>query len=142
MFTLDTTRRILLATGTTDLRRGYNGLYALIQEQLRGDPLSGTIYVFCNRRRDALKLLCYDEGGLWVCGKRLEQGTFRWPSAGEQTVALTAAELQLLLSGIDLTFTQRRAWWQRPSTGTPPPVHASQSGPVVARDRVRVTVCA
>jgi transposase len=105
-------RTIFLATGVTDLRRGVSGLYAIILDQLQGEPLSGAVYGFCNRRRDTVKLFCYDAGGVWVCAKRLEQGTFRWPGAGERTARLTEAELVLLLSGIDLARTRVRRWWQ------------------------------
>ena len=105
-------RPIFLATGVTDLRLGYNGLYARIAEHLAQEPLGGAVFVFCNRRRDAVKLFCYDAGGFWVCAKRLEQGTFRWPGSGTRTVQLTATELKLLLSGIDLTRTRLRRWWQ------------------------------
>lgn len=105
-------RPIYLATGVTDLRLGYNGLYARIATSLGGEPLSGAVFVFCNRKRDALKIFCYDAGGFWVCAKRLEQGTFRWPGAGTRVVALSAAELELLLSGIDLTRTRLRRWWE------------------------------
>lgn len=105
-------RTIYLATGGTDLRRGVSGLYAIIVDQLRGEPLSGAVYGFCNRRRDTVKLFCYDAGGVWVCAKRLEQGTFRWPGAGERTVRLTEADLVLLLSGIDPARTRMRRWWQ------------------------------
>lgn len=112
MIGLASGRSIFLATGVTDLRRGYNGLYALILEQLAQEPLSGAIYGFCNRRRDAVKLFCYDAGGWWVCAKRLEQGTFRWPASGERAVQLTAADLHLLLSGIDPARTRLRRWWQ------------------------------
>jgi transposase len=105
-------RPIYLATGVTDLRLGYTGLYARVAEHLQQEPLSGALFVFCNRRKDAIKIFCYDEGGFWVCAKRLEQGTFRWPASGTRTVELRAADLQLLLSGIDLTRTRLRRWWQ------------------------------
>jgi transposase len=105
-------RAIYLATGVTDLRRGVSGLYAIILDQLRGEPLSGAVYAFCNRRRDTVKLFCYDAGGVWVCAKRLEQGTFRWPGVGERTVRLAEADLVLLLSGIDPARTRMRRWWQ------------------------------
>jgi transposase len=105
-------RAIFLATGVSDLRRGVSGLYALILEQLGGEPLSGAVFAFCNRRRDTVKLFCYDAGGVWVCAKRLEQGTYRWPSVGERTVRLTETDLTLLLSGIDPARTRLRRWWQ------------------------------
>ena len=105
-------RTIFLATGVTDLSRGVSGLYAIILDQLQGEPLSGAVYGFRNRRRDTVKLFCYDAGGVWVCAKRLEQGTFRWPGAGEPTLRFTEADLVLLLSGIDLARTRVRRWWQ------------------------------
>lgn len=105
-------RTVFLATGVTDLRRGVSGLYAIILDQLGEEPLSGAVFAFCNRRRDTVKLFCYDAGGVWVCAKRLEQGTFRWPGAGVRVVRLTEAELGLLLSGIDLARTRVRRWWQ------------------------------
>ena len=105
-------RAIYLATGVTDLRRGVTGLYALILDQLAQEPLSGAVFAFCNRRRDTVKLFCYDTGGVWLCAKRLEQGTFRWPVAGTRTVQLTTTDLQLLLGGIDPARTRLRRWWQ------------------------------
>ena len=105
-------RAIYLATGVTDLRRGVTGLYALILDQLAQEPLSGAVFAFCNRRRDTVKLFCYDTGGVWLCAKRLEQGTFRWPVAGTRTVQLTTTDLQLLPGGIDPARTRLRRWWQ------------------------------
>ena len=105
-------RAIFLATGVTDLRRGVTGLYALILDQLAQEPLSGAVFAFCNRRRDTVKLFCYDTGGVWLCAKRLEQGTFRWPVAGTRTVQLTTTDLQLLPGGIDPARTRLRRWWQ------------------------------
>ena len=105
-------RAIYLATGVTDGRKGFLGLYAIIVDQLGQEPLSGAVYAFCNRRRDTVKLFYYDAGGFWVCAKRLEAGTFRWPAPGERTVQLTAADLTLLLSGIDPARSRLRRWWQ------------------------------
>lgn len=124
MIGLESGRAIYLATGVTDLRRGVNGLYALILEHLAQEPLSGALFVFCNRRADAVKIFCYDEGGVWVCAKRLEAGTFRWPKAGARAVQLTAADLHLLLSGIDPTRTRLRRWWQPVTPTAPPPCAA------------------
>lgn len=124
MITLAGRARIWLATGTTDLRRGFNGLHALIAGQLGQPPLNGDLYLFSNRRRDLLKVFFFDSGGIWVCAKRLEAGTFRWPQPGQRLVSLTPAELALLLSGIDLRQTRRRAWW---SPG-PPAVPAPSGG--------------
>jgi transposase len=118
---LGTGRPIFLATGVTDLRRGVNRLYALILEQLAQEPLSGALFVFCNRRCDTLRIFCYDAGGVWLCTKRLEEGTFRWPKAGERVVQLTAADLHLLLSGIDPARTRLRRWWAPVASPDPPP---------------------
>ena len=112
MIGLASGRSIFLASGVTDLRRGVMGLYGLILEQLAQEPLSGAVYAFCNRRRDTVKLFCFETGGVWICAKRLEQGTFRWPGSGTRTVQLTEADLHLLLSGIDPARTRLRQWWQ------------------------------
>lgn len=119
MIGLGVGRPIFLATGVTDLRCGINRLYALILDELGQEPLSGALFCFCNRRADTVKLFCFDEGGVWVAAKRLEQGTFRWPKAGERAVQLTAADLHLLLSGVDPTRTRLRRWWT-PVTPAPP----------------------
>ena len=104
---------IYLATGVTDLRKGHNGLYAHIQSRWAGrDPWNGDLFVFCNRRRDALKIFFWDEGTMWVCAGRLERGTYRWPEAGAATVTLTATELHLLLHWIELAGARRRARWR------------------------------
>ena len=88
--------------------------------------MDGSVFVFSNRRRNMAKIFFYDApgGGTWICAKRLEQSTFRWPEAGEKTVEMTPAELQLLLSGIDLSRTRLRPWWRRdavPATTAEPP---------------------
>jgi transposase len=103
--------RIFLATGVTDLRRGF-GLQAEIEHGLGRPPLNGDIYLFANRRRDMIKAFFFDSGGIWICAKRLMTGKYSWPQPGETTVELTAAELQLLLSGLDLTQTRSRRWWK------------------------------
>lgn len=72
--------RIFLATAATDMRRGFDGLTELVCQQLAEDPLSGHLFLFTNRRRTRLKVLVWDSSGLWVCAKRLEQGTFHWPT--------------------------------------------------------------
>lgn len=74
------TTTIFLATAPTDLRKAYDGLAVLVRQSLGQDPLNGSLYVFCNRRRDRIKILFWEEGGYWLCARRLEEGTFRWPS--------------------------------------------------------------
>lgn len=117
MITLGGRTRIFLATGITDLRRGF-GLEAVIEHDLGRPPLSGDIYLFANRRRDMIKAFYFDCGGIWVCAKKLLAGSYRWPAPGQASVELTTAELQLLLSGLDLTTTRPRRWWQPRAAAT------------------------
>lgn len=124
MLALGGNRSIWLATGATDLRRGFNGLRTIIAHEFGQRALDGDVYVFSNRRHDLIKIFFFDSGGIWICAKRLEKGTFRWPRPGERLIALSPAELQLLLSGIDLRQTRARRWWKpasKPAAATPPP---------------------
>jgi transposase len=63
--------RIYVAVGATDMRKGFEGLYGLVRHQLRCEPLSGHVFLFCNKLRNRLKLIVFDGSGLWVCAKRL-----------------------------------------------------------------------
>jgi transposase len=103
--------KIYLAAGSTDMRKSFNGLYTLVAGTLALDPASGHLFVFCNRRRDRIKILCFDGSGLWVCAKRLEKGTFYWPGGTvDGPVELSQAQLNLLLGGLDLRQTKERRW--------------------------------
>lgn len=115
MFGLGAATRIYLAVGRTDMRKGFEGLYGLVRDRLRCEPLSGHVFLFCNGQRNRVKLLFWDGSGLWVCAKKLERGRFRWPEVdGEQNkVQLSHEELTLLLGGIDLRETQRRRWYRK-----------------------------
>jgi transposase len=122
MLALGAATRIYLAVGATDMRKGFDGLFGLVQQRLQADPLSGHLFLFCNRPRTRLKALYWDGSGLWVCAKRLEQGRFSWPREAEETggvrAAISAEELTLLLGGIDLARTRRKTWWRREPGGT------------------------
>jgi len=124
MFGLGPATRIYLAAGATDMRKGFEGLYGLVRDQLQLEPLSGHLFLFSNAQRNRLKLLFWDGSGLWVCAKRLEKGRFRWPAAvsGQAKVVLSHEELALLLGGIDLTGSQRRAWFRRVVGEEPEPI--------------------
>lgn len=115
MFGLGPATRIYLAAGATDMRKGFEGLYGLVRDRLRLEPLSGHLFLFSNGQRNRLKVLFWDGSGLWVCAKRLEKGRFRWPEAagGQDKVVLSQAELALLVGGIDLAGSKRRAWFRR-----------------------------
>jgi transposase len=115
MFGWGSATRIYLAAGVTDMRKGFEGLYGLVRDQLQLEPLSGHIFIFSNAQRNRLKLLFWDGSGLWVCAKRLERGRFGWPpaEAGARKVVLSQEELALLLGGIDLADSKRRAWFRK-----------------------------
>jgi transposase len=107
--------RIYLATGATDMRKGFEGLYGLVRDRLQCEPLSGHLFLFCNAPRNRLKVLFWDGSGLWVCAKRLQKGRFRWPEAeaGETKIVLSAEEWAMLIGGIDLQQVQRRRWYRK-----------------------------
>ena len=112
MLTIPPTTKLWFAAAV-DLRLGFDGLANLVRTQLAGDPLSGHLFVFCNRRRDRVKILVFESSGFWVLYKRLEKGTFAWPDGEAGSVSMTGPELTLLLSGIDLRGARRRRWYRR-----------------------------
>jgi transposase len=115
MFAIGPATRIYLATGATDLRQGFEGLYGLVRDRLQLEPLSGHLFIFCNKERNRTKVLFWDGSGLWVCTKRLEKGRFSWPSREDQPerVRLSHEELALLLGGIEVGRTRRKNWYRR-----------------------------
>ena len=109
--------RVLVAIAAVDFRRGIDGLSAVCRQVLAADPLSGTVFVFRNRRHTALKLLVYDGQGFWLCQKRLSTGRFRWwPQSQAEVGTLEAHELQILICGGDPTGVQAAPVWRRVST--------------------------
>ena len=106
--------RIWLAAGVTDMRSGFNGLAAKVESALQADPFSGHVFVFRGKRGDLLKILWWSGDGLFLLAKRLERGRFLWPQASEGSVSLTAAQLSMLLEGIDWRHVERT---QRPLSG-------------------------
>jgi len=114
MLSLGNTTRVFLAKGATDMRKGFEGLFALVKEQLAKDPLSGHLFVFCNRWRTRIKVLYWDGSGLWICAKRLEKGRFDWPEIQseepERSVLISPAQWTLLIEGIDLRGIKPRGW--------------------------------
>jgi transposase len=114
MLTLPPSVKVYLSAGATDMRRSIDGLSALVRERLRLEPLSGHLFLFRNRRGDRIKILVWDRSGFWVFYKRLEQGTFAWPSEDQvEPVEMRGADLMLLLSGVDLGGSRRRRWYER-----------------------------
>lgn len=91
-----------IATGATDMRKSINGLSILVADQLALDPLSGHLFVFCNRKRDLLKILYWDRNGFCLWQKRLERDRFQWPRTEAEVLALQGHELSWLLDGLSL----------------------------------------
>ena len=102
-----TSTRIFLACGVTDMRKGFDGLAALVQTALVANPFCGHVFVFRGRRGDILKVLWFDGQGLLLLSKRLERGRFIWPQATSGSVSLTPAQLSMLLEGIDWRMPMR-----------------------------------
>src|SRR5580698_4774470 len=107
MIALPAGTQVWLAAGETDLRKGFDGLSALVQVQLAEDPFSGQLYVFRGRRGDRVKILWWSGDGLCLFAKRLERGRFVWPQATHGTVHLSGAQLSMLLEGIDWRRVER-----------------------------------
>jgi transposase len=105
MIGLPASTRVWLAAGVTDMRKGMDGLAALVQTALAERPFSGDVFVFRGKRGDLVKLLWWSGDGMNLYAKRLERGRFVWPQAASGTVHLTSAQLSMLLEGID---------WRRP----------------------------
>lgn len=95
--------RVLMATRPVDFRKGMDGLAALVQQYLKDDPFSGTVFVFRAKRADRIKLVWWDGSGICLFAKRLEQGGFRWPRIDDGIVRLTAPQLAALIKGMDWT---------------------------------------
>ena len=93
--------RIFIRPGPTDLRKASNGLTVIVQEEMKEDPFSGSVYLFCNRDRKLLKVVYWDRTGFWLCQKRLEKEKYPWPQTKEAAQELECDELKMLLAGID-----------------------------------------
>ena len=108
--------RVFLAMEPCDMRKGFEGLHALVSEQLKESVRSGALFVFTNRRHTRLKVLYFDGTGLWLMTKRLEEGTFAWPKheeIGAAKLALRPEAFAMLTDGIDLRGAKLRPWFER-----------------------------
>jgi transposase len=120
MIAIPSGMRVWLATGHTDMRKGFDGLAVLVQETLRRNPHGGQLFVFRGRRGGLIKVLWHDGQGMCLFAKRLERGRFIWPSAApgegaDRTVTITAAQLGYLLEGIDWRLPQQT--WRPQAAG-------------------------
>ena len=116
MLTLLPTVRVFLGAGATDMRKSFDGLAEIVKRILEHDPLSGHLFAFCNRQRTRLKILYWDGSGFWVLHKRVERGTLAWPKAvtsDQRSIEMSASELGMLVSGLDITQVRRRRWYSR-----------------------------
>lgn len=94
--------RIYIACGYTDLRRGIDGLAGLVQQQFRLDPFTNTLFLFCGRRRDRIKALCWEGNGFLLLYKRLEQGVYQWPRNEDEARELTPQQYRWLMEGLQV----------------------------------------
>ena len=107
MLSLESVGEIYLAPGVTDLRKSIDGLSALVSAVFELDPFSNRWFVFCNRKRDKLKILRWDTNGFWLYYRRLEKGRFKWPTETGPALSVSRRQLQWLLDG--LTIDQKQA---------------------------------
>lgn len=110
MLNIGTSAKVFLVAGTTDMRKSFDTLAAVVRNVIQDDPLSGHLFVFCNRRRDRLKVLVWEESGFWLLAKRLERGTFSWPESSRMKVEYSTAELAAMLAGLELTGNRRKRY--------------------------------
>ena len=92
---------VYLYPGAVDMRKQINGLSAMVEQELAGNPFSGNLFLFCNRRRTHLKALLWEKNGFWLALKRLERDKFPWPRDTEEVQELSSEQLSMLLAGID-----------------------------------------
>lgn len=108
--------KVWVALEACDMRKGYDGLAALVNQRFEMKPESGALYVFGNRTRTRMKILYWDGTGLWVMGKRLERGRFSWPRAGDNNqvkLELKPEVLAMLADGIELRGARMKPWYER-----------------------------
>lgn len=121
MLTLPPSVRIYVATAPCDMRKQFDGISLVVEQQLKLDPRSGHLFVVFNRRGDHVRILFWDRHGYCMVAKRLEKGVFRLPWERETAgahVEMEAAELALILEGIDLRWAKRRARWSPSPTSS------------------------
>jgi len=107
--------RIFVRPGYTDLRKAVNGLAAIVEGDMLGDPFSGNVYIFCNRDRKLVKAVYWDKTGFWLSQKRLEKDKFPWPQDENEVRELTPEQLQMLLTGIDFFRAHQALYYKKVS---------------------------
>lgn len=108
MFGLSQNQRFFLFSQSVDMRKGFDGLSGIVQQQMGRNATSGDVYIFLGKRLDRMKLLVWEPSGFVLYYKRLEAGTFRLPKAQNQSISLTYSELSLLLEGLEIEIKYKR----------------------------------
>ena len=120
MLTLVLPTQVYLCLTPTDMRKSFDSLAALVRDELKSDPFSGSLLVFFSRRQDRIKLLDWDQDGWMIWRKRLERGTYQFPLAqadpDASSLSISVTDLNLILAGIDLDSAKRRPRYRRPDS--------------------------
>lgn len=111
MLEFDNGTTVYIACGSTDLRKSFSGLSAIVKLKFHLDPYSKCMFAFCNRSRSLIKILRWDGSGLWLLMKRLDRGTFRWPDTPDEVKKVSLKEIRWLTEG--LTIEQNSAFKER-----------------------------
>ena len=113
MLSLPNQVRVFLAVEPVDMRKQFDGLWAVARDHLGEDPKGGALFAFTNKARNRLKLLYFDGTGVWIFAKRLEQGRLTWPVGSDRTkLSIKPAALTMLINGIDLKDGMQKAWFE------------------------------
>jgi len=113
MLNIGSGSKVFLVAGPTDMRKSFDTLAAVVRIAIDDDPLSGHLFVFCNRKRDRLKVLIWESSGFWLLAKRLEKGTFSWPDVSMAKVEYSSAQLAALLEGLELSGRKRKRYCRK-----------------------------
>jgi transposase len=104
--------RVYLAVGSTDMRKAINGLSIMVEQAMDLNPFSGDLFVFCNRRRNIIKILYWDRNGFCLWHKRLEEHRFKWPQSEQEVMTIDRHQLQWLLYGLDIADAHKQLYYQ------------------------------
>ncbi len=105
--------RFFIRPGITDLRKAINGLTILVQNEMKNDPFSKSLFLFCNRTRKNMKIVYWDKNGFCLWQKKLEKQKFPWPETQEEAHEITYEQLKMLLSGIDFFKAHKELLYSR-----------------------------